>query len=86
MAITRNFLAGQFLMLFCLFHAVLIMIPSPQNLKTKHHKKFPSFELSFFAPYIKMITRDFSDYGPIKLQVTAIQQIMKDLSQTFSKL
>ena len=40
-------------------------------------------KLSFFALYIK--SRNFSDYGPIHLQVIAIQQTMKDLSQTYSK-
>ena len=68
-------------MLFYLFHAFLI----PKLWKLKHHKRFPSSELSLFALYIKAITRNFSDYGPIKLQVIAIQQIMKDLLQTYSK-
>ena len=63
-------------MLFCLLHAVL---------KPKHHKKIPCSKLSFFALYINTITWIFSDFGAIYLEVIAIQQIMKDISQTFEK-
>ena len=45
---SRIFFAGQFPMLFCLFHAVLIMIAwnPPETLKElKHCKKIPSSEL-----------------------------------------
>ena len=48
-------------------------------------KNFLSSELSFFALYIKTITQIFFDYGPIKLQIIGDQQIMKNLSQTYSK-